>query len=106
MPNTCSAPGCRSNYSGEPYTPVFRLPSNSELREKWLRALHKDDIEDLKNVFVCSKHFRTEDVITEMDMPQPMAHYKKFLGDKFYMRTLYLVFFPVVPSISAHIPEA
>ncbi|KAI6651883.1 hypothetical protein LOD99_4762 [Oopsacas minuta] len=71
MPNTCSAPGCRSNYSGEPYTPVFRLPSNSELREKWLPALRREDIEDLKNVFVCSNHFRTEDVITEMDMPQP-----------------------------------
>ncbi|KAI6658356.1 hypothetical protein LOD99_11071 [Oopsacas minuta] len=71
MSNTCSAPGCRSNYSGEPYTRVFRLPSNSELREKWLRALHREDIKDLKNVFVWSNHFRTEDVITEMDMPQP-----------------------------------
>ena len=29
MPNQCSsAPGCRSNYRGEPYTPVFKLPNN------------------------------------------------------------------------------
>ncbi|KAI6651398.1 hypothetical protein LOD99_5205 [Oopsacas minuta] len=77
MRNTCSAPGCRSNYSGEPYTPVFRIPSNSELREKWLRGLHREDTEDLENVFVYSNHFRTEDVITEMDMPQPDGSLQK-----------------------------
>ena len=27
MPNKCSAPGCRSNYAGEPYTPVSKLPT-------------------------------------------------------------------------------
>ena len=70
MPNTCSAPGCRSNYSGEQYTQVFRLPSKSEHREEWLRAQHREDIEDLNNVFVCCKHFLTEDVITEIDVPQ------------------------------------
>ncbi|KAI6653977.1 hypothetical protein LOD99_3153 [Oopsacas minuta] len=63
------------------------------------RALHREDIEDLKNVFVCSNHFRTEDVITEMDILNLMAHYKKILGDQFYIRTLYLVFFPVVPTL-------
>ena len=49
MPNTCSAPGCQSNYSGEPYTPVFKLPLNpQDVREKWLRALNREDVEDLK----------------------------------------------------------
>ena len=28
-------------------------------------------------LFVCSKHFRTEDVITEMDMPQPDGSLRK-----------------------------
>ena len=32
MPNKCSAPGCRSNYAGEAYTPVFKMPNGpSEL---------------------------------------------------------------------------
>ena len=72
MPSTCSAPGCRSNYSGEPYTPVFKLPTRPQhIREEWLRALYREGIDDLKNVFVCSKHFLPDDIINEMDMPQP-----------------------------------
>ena len=26
MPNTCSAPKCRSDYAGEPTKPVFNMP--------------------------------------------------------------------------------
>ena len=45
MPNHCSAPGCRSNYRGEPYTPVFKLPTApQELRTQWLNALHRDNL--------------------------------------------------------------
>ena len=87
MPNTCSAPGCRSNYSGQPYTPVFKLSSNpQDVRVKWLRALHREDIEDLKNLFVCSKHFADKDLITEVDMlqhPTSMVQYRRFLVDPF-----------------------
>ena len=78
MPNTCSAPGCRSNYPGEPYTPIFKLPTKPQhIRGHWLRALHREGIDDLKNVFVCSKHFLPEDIITEMDMPQPDGSIEK-----------------------------
>ena len=35
MPNQSSAPGCRSNYRDEPYTPVFKLRNTPpELREQ------------------------------------------------------------------------
>lgn len=71
MPNRCSAPGCRSNYDGEPYTPVFRLPVDKDIAQEWLRSLHREGVDDLKNIFVCAKHFRSEDVITEVDIPQP-----------------------------------
>ena len=51
MPNQYSAPGCRSNYRGEPYTPVFKLPNTPpELREQWLKTLHQVNIENLKHI--------------------------------------------------------
>ena len=68
MPNHCSAPGCRSNYRGEPYTPVFKLPTvPQELRTQWLNALHRDNLCDLKNIYVCLHHFHPEDIITRVD---------------------------------------
>ena len=43
MPNRCSAPGCRSNYAGEPYTPVFKLPRGPpELVQQWLNGLCRE----------------------------------------------------------------
>ena len=70
MPNRCPAPGCRSNYDGEPYTLVFRLPVDKDIVQEWLRSLLREGVDDLKNIFVCAKHFRSEDVITEVDIPQ------------------------------------
>ena len=71
-------PNCRSNYRGEPYTPVFKLPSGPlELVDQWLRALCRD-IGDLKSVFVCSKHFLTEDIITSYPVIQSDGSYLDF----------------------------
>ena len=76
MPNKCSAPGCRSNYAGEPYTPVFKLPSGPpELVNLWLRALCREDVRDLKHVFVCSKHFLDEEIQTNYSLLQPDGSY-------------------------------
>ena len=62
MPN-CSNPGCRGNYTPEDRVPVFKLPDGPpELRHAWIRALHRDDISDLKIVYVCAKHFQKEDI--------------------------------------------
>ena len=48
MPN-CSAPGCKGNYTPEDRVPVFKLPEGPpELRHAWIRALHREDIADLK----------------------------------------------------------
>ena len=45
MPNKCSAAGCRINYAGEPYTTVFKLPSDPpDLVYQWLRALSREGI--------------------------------------------------------------
>ncbi|KAI6650086.1 Transposable element P transposase [Oopsacas minuta] len=76
MPNTCSAPGCRSNYAGEPYTPVFKLSNGPpDLVNRWHRALCGEGIRDLKNVFVCSKHFLDEEIQTSFSIHQPDGTY-------------------------------
>ncbi|KAI6651128.1 Transposable element P transposase [Oopsacas minuta] len=76
MPNRCSAPGCRSNYAGEPYTPVFKLPNGPpDLVNRWHRALCREGIRDLKNVFVCSKHFLDEEIQTSFSIHQPDGTY-------------------------------
>ena len=71
MPNKCSASGCRSNYAGESYTPVFKLPTcPPDLVNQWLRALSREGIEDLKNIYACAKHFHHEDIEINFSMPQ------------------------------------
>ena len=71
MPNRCSAPGCRSNYTGEPYTPVFKLPRGPpELVQQWLKALCREGVEDLKNIHVCAKHFSDVDIETTYSIAQ------------------------------------
>ena len=71
MPNQCSAPGCRSNYRREPYTPVFKLPATpTTLHDQWLNALHRENIDTLKHIYVCMHHFHPEDIINVVE------HYK------------------------------
>ena len=70
MPN-CSAPGCRGNYTPEDRVPVFKLPDGPpELRHAWIRALHRDDISDLKMVYV----FRRKIFNIFKRYPEEMAH--------------------------------
>lgn len=68
MPNTCCVPGCRSGYKGTTEkVSVFGLPSDGELREKWKRAIPRQETGDFnfdsKYVRVCEKHFDDSDII-------------------------------------------
>ena len=59
VPHNCSAPGCRSNYNLTERIPVFKMPEKpDELKHAWLRSVYRDDIDELKVVYVCSKLFR------------------------------------------------
>ena len=62
-----SAPGCRSNYAGEPYTPVF----NSRVIQQWLRPLSRECVENLKRIYVCANHFFRKDIETKYSIAQP-----------------------------------
>ena len=72
MLNSCSAPGCKSNYyESDDWIPVFKMPTNPpELRQAWIRALRRDDIDDVKVVPVCIKHFREEDIEASHQVPK------------------------------------
>ena len=63
MQNSCSVPGCKSNYNVGDRIPVFKMPeSPPDLRYDWTRALHREDIGDLKAVYIFIKHFQKEDI--------------------------------------------
>ena len=71
MPNSCSVPGCKSNYNVGDRVPVFKMPeSPPDLKYAWTRALHREDIGDLKAVFVCIKHFQKEDIDSTFKVPK------------------------------------
>ena len=70
MPNSCSAPGCKSNYTNEEHIPTFKMPEKPpEVRHAWIRALHREDIGHLKAVYVCLKHFHEEDILFTHKIP-------------------------------------
>ena len=64
MPNSCSAPGYKSNYyESDDQVPVFKMPTHPpELKQAWTRALRRDDIGGIKVERVCIKHFREQDI--------------------------------------------
>ena len=63
MPTSCSAPGCKSNYKHVDRGTLFKMPQKpDQLRHAWVRALRRDDIDELIAVYVCVTHFRKEDI--------------------------------------------
>ena len=50
-----------------------------ELKHSWLRSLHRDDIDELKVVYVCSKHFREGEVETTHKVPNGDGSYREIL---------------------------
>ena len=78
MPNKCSAPGCRSNYDPTDRIPMFTMPQKpDELRRAWIQALRRDDIDKLKVMYVCSKHFREDEVETSHRVPNGDGSYRE-----------------------------
>ena len=49
--------GCRSGYDAKDKTSVFRLPKNKEERQRWLKALPRDNVPDSKDTVVSEKHW-------------------------------------------------
>ena len=48
-----------------------------EQRQSWLRTLHREDLDYLKTVFVCLKHFREEDIEYTHKVPNGEGTYRE-----------------------------
>ena len=78
MPYICSAPGCRSNCN-----PLIKYLFQDAREARWTKtclvSLHIDDIEELKVVYVCSKHLRVDEVETTHKVPNGDGSYREIL---------------------------
>ena len=62
MPNKCSALSCRSNYDGEPHTPIFKMLNDQPcIVSHRKRFLHRQRIDEIRKIYVCLQHFRDEE---------------------------------------------
>ena len=77
MPN-CSAPGCNGNYAPEERVPDFQylnfLKAHPRFDTLGYVLSIGEDIANLKNVYVCSKHFLKEDINCITQYQKEMAH--------------------------------
>ena len=81
MPSSCSVSGCTSNYHPDDRVPVFRMPDiPPALKQAWIRALRRENIDSLKVVNVCVKHFRSEDVEYFHKYQEEMEHLLRYLA--------------------------
>ena len=52
MVNKCRVSGCHINYQGDETGAVFKLPTDEDLKRKWIAFLDREDVHSLKNVFI------------------------------------------------------
>ena len=54
----------------------------NELKHAWLRALHRDDIDELKVLYMCNKYFREGEVETTHKVPNGDKSYREILRSR------------------------
>lgn len=69
MPNSCFAPACSNRKSKRRDLSFYRLPSNKNQRELWLRAIRRDKIKEelLVCARLCSEHFISGKSLLSLD---------------------------------------
>ena len=43
MPHKCSVVKCRAGYTNGPVRPMFSFPSNTDLRQRWIQFINRED---------------------------------------------------------------
>ena len=63
MPNKCAVAGCKTGYLTASTKPMFKSPSDSSLREKWIQFLQRQDYSPSSNSSICIDHFEEKYLI-------------------------------------------
>lgn len=71
MPSSCCVPGCKSNYCDSDSVTVFQFPANPELKQKWVKSIHRADFTPNKRSVVCIHHFEERFVVQEDSVVRP-----------------------------------
>nr|CAH7769842.1 unnamed protein product [Callosobruchus chinensis] len=65
MPYKCCVPGCRGNYAKGERVHVFSFPTDTELRKRWISAVHRENFLPTQNSRVCHLHFEKNNILWE-----------------------------------------
>nr|CAI5840195.1 unnamed protein product [Callosobruchus analis] len=64
MVNKCCVPNCTGNYrSSGRNVHIFKFPKDKDLREKWLRSIHRENFQISDHSVVCHLHFVETDIL-------------------------------------------
>ena len=100
----CCVPECRTGYDGPPGASnlsMHMFPSKEpDLRQQWIRNIHRDDQEPTLNHRVCSLHFRDNDF--QIDSKDKKINRKERPNDGLKKRVLLP---DAVPSIFPDLPK-
>ena len=72
MVNKCCVPKCTANYDSKKdsgFVTCFGFPAKSDLKEKWIRKIPRENLLVTKHTVVCIKHFKESDIIRNDILP-------------------------------------
>lgn len=83
MPRTCSVPHCDTNFHSvlkvnPTIVATFAFPSDPDQRQKWLRAIHRENFVPTKHSAVCIRHFHEEHIVRISKRKKTLGQVLKF----------------------------
>nr|CAI5837483.1 unnamed protein product [Callosobruchus analis] len=70
----CCVPNCTGNYkSSDRKVHIFKSPKDKDLREKWLRSIHRENFQISDHSVVCHLHFVETDILHTKPKLKPNA---------------------------------
>nr|CAH7713614.1 unnamed protein product [Callosobruchus chinensis] len=64
MVNKCCVPNCAGNYkSSVSKVYIFKFPKDQDLRERWLRTIHRENSQISEHSVVSHLHFVETDIL-------------------------------------------
>nr|CAI5859467.1 unnamed protein product [Callosobruchus analis] len=78
MGRKCAVPDCYTGYRNtKEKAPLYRVPDDNILLTKWQEAIARADRLITPNDFVCAKHFRNDDLLTQRIVKDVVETYQR-----------------------------